>query len=419
MIGFLTCGVMSCSYHNDDNPNEYPELKPEPEPSPEPKPELNEKYLKAIYSANSLMVKPQETVSIPIIKAYAMWNLYSMWMSESLLSDEMPQAVLLWQDLPNLIRNVGFVQGQTYEDSQMIVSTTNQVGNAVVGIQIGGKIRWSWHLWVTPYEPNADLVAYGKIYPWDNNQDGVTDYVFMDRNLGAVIDKAVIDYTPRDSLAACGVLYQWGRKDPFPSDHHFRYTNQTDYDHFESKPIYNLKGDLLMEGSARGGNGIQSHYTDEDLTLTGLEKSILFPMNVLLGKGGYSDWYCSQYPLSVEQCDTLWNEQRGKTPFDPCPEGWRVPADKNGQFAWNGFSQATMDSSPLGVFPYTGFRYRVGGGCLKNSGFSASLWSGIVPKIGNAPYLSIYIVPYNNQPAIKREVGCRSDCRSVRCVKCD
>ena len=28
----------SCSYHNDDNPNEYPDPQPEPEPEPGPEP---------------------------------------------------------------------------------------------------------------------------------------------------------------------------------------------------------------------------------------------------------------------------------------------------------------------------------------------------------------------------------------------
>ena len=32
-------GPSSCSYHNDDNPNEYPDPQPEPEPEPEPQPE--------------------------------------------------------------------------------------------------------------------------------------------------------------------------------------------------------------------------------------------------------------------------------------------------------------------------------------------------------------------------------------------
>ena len=31
----LSVGNVACSYHNDDNPNEYPDPQPEPEPEPE------------------------------------------------------------------------------------------------------------------------------------------------------------------------------------------------------------------------------------------------------------------------------------------------------------------------------------------------------------------------------------------------
>ncbi|MFR9130018.1 MAG: hypothetical protein ACLVK4_14185 [Alistipes shahii] len=36
----LSVGNVACSYHNDDNPNEYPDPQPEPEPEPEPDPTL-------------------------------------------------------------------------------------------------------------------------------------------------------------------------------------------------------------------------------------------------------------------------------------------------------------------------------------------------------------------------------------------
>ena len=329
-----------------------------------------------------------------------------------------PEPVLLWQDLPGLITNVGLIPGQQAEEGSIAVSTADKVGNAVIGIRIGGAIRWSWHVWVTRYDPDAELVAYGKIYTWDNNGDGVVDYTFMDRNLGATIDKAIIENTAADSLAACGLMYQWGRKDPFPGDHDFRRSNSTDYNYFESKPIYDTSGTLLTEGSATGGTGIRSVKTDTDLTRTGLAKSILEPMTVLLGAEGYSDWYCSSKPTEIKKCDTLWCGTRGKTPFDPCPEGWRVPANKNDKFIWNGLENATTDYSALGVFPYAGFRYRAGGGCLKNSGFGASIWSGTPPTgIGNAHELSIYISPSEKRPIIKSDVSCRSDGQSIRCVK--
>ena len=168
-----------------------------------------------------------------------------------------------------------------------------------------------------------------------------------------------------------------------------------DYNRFDSKPIYDAAGTLLTEGSQSGGTGIRTIRTSEDLTRTNFAKSIFSPMHFLLA----DNWFPSEEPLKVEACDTLWYGARGKTPFDPCPEGWCVPADKNGLFAWNGLDKATTDYSPLGVFPYAGFRYRVGGGCLKNSGFNTGIWT------QDTYQLSIYIIPYDQRPSIKRDRG--------------
>lgn len=415
----LSVGNVACSYHNDDNPNEYPDLEPEPEPEPEPGPGIDRKYLEAAYTPNCFMVKPGQSIDIPILKAYAMWDLYAEWLGGEDFTELTPEPVLLWQDLPGLITNVGLIPGQQAEEGSIAVSTADKVGNAVIGIRIGGAVRWSWHIWVTRYDPDAELVAYGKIYTWDNDGDGIKDYTFMDRNLGATIDKAVIEKTAADSLAACGLMYQWGRKDPFPGDRILRGTNTTDSHHFDSKPIYDMAGVQLTEGSQAEGTGIHSIKTDADPTRTGLAKSIVEPMVYLRGTEGYSDWFCCSEPTEMKRCDTLWCEPvRGKSPFDPCPEGWRVPADKNGEFIWNGLENATTDYSALGVFPYAGFRYCAGGGCLKNSGFGASIWSGTPPAgIGNAYELTIYIASYNQRPNIRRDISSRSDGQSVRCAE--
>ena len=93
-------GPSSCSYHNDDNPNEYPDPQPEPEPEPEPQPDVNEKYLEASYTPNCFMVKPGESVDIPVLKAYAIWDLYAEWLDKSDFTGMTPEPVLLWQDTP-------------------------------------------------------------------------------------------------------------------------------------------------------------------------------------------------------------------------------------------------------------------------------------------------------------------------------
>ena len=265
-----------------------------------------------------------------------------------------------------------------YRGGYVTFSTGRSEGNAVIAVKdIKGNIVWSWHIWVC----NDEITAHDHI-----DSEGEVAAVIMDRNLGA------LNNTPMD-VGNRGMFYEWGRKDPFPGDRILRGTNQTDYNRFDSKPIYDAAGTLLTEGAQSGGTGIRTIRTSEDLTRTNFAKSIFSPMHFLLA----DDWFPSKEPLKVEACDTLWCGARGKTPFDPCPEGWCVPADKNGLFAWNGLDKATTDYSPLGVFPYAGFRYRVGGGCLKNSGFNTGIWT------QDTYQLSIYIIPYDQRPSIKRD----------------
>lgn len=415
VIAVITIFLGSCSYHNDDNPIEYLNVEPEPEPEPEPEEPVDTKYTEAIYAPNSYMVVPGQSIAIPILKAYAIWNIYSNLLKDTDFSSAPPEPMVIWQDTPGLIQSVGLISING-EDSQMVVATSNTVGNAVVGIKIGGKMRWSWHIWVTPYQPKIE--AYGKIYKYDNNNDGIIDYEWMDRNLGALSDG--IKATETDSLAACGLMYQWGRKDPFPGDVRFRKTNETDVNYFDSKPIYNMQGVQLTEIGKDGGTGVKSIQTDAQEETSSLYRIIQNPTTLYDSNGSYNDWFVS---AGVSKCDTLWNETKGKTPFDPCPEGWRIPAMKSDRSPWEGLKNITTQFSSLGVFPYAGFRYMTVGGCLKNSGWQTSLWIANITigyngsTIGNAYIMG---ANYNTRGGVEiraKDISPRSYANSVRCVK--
>ncbi len=87
------------------------------------------------------------------------------------------------------------------------VNSAHTNNNFTIGVRRrdapAGEYLWSWHIWVTDYNPYAaegqKTVTYG----------GVTN-VWMDRHLGAYVNT----YTANGN----GILfYQWGRKDPLPS----------------------------------------------------------------------------------------------------------------------------------------------------------------------------------------------------------
>jgi len=155
-------------------------------------------------------------------------------------------------------------------------------GNAVIAVKDSeGTILWSWHIWVSDFDPETTKQTY------------LSGAVMMDRNLGA------LNIADNDSRSY-GLLYQWGRKDPFTapvSDWNFASTYPSD---------------------------IRSHAEK----ITDYNYSIQNPTVSLPG----TDWNSD---------NTLWSSS--KTIYDPCPAGWRVPDGGPGVWAnidshtWNGW----------------------------------------------------------------------------------
>lgn len=95
-----------------------------------------------------------------------------------------------------------------------------------------GTILWSWHIWVTDYDPGTGEtigdVPGGKIY--DISADGG---IWMDRDLGALSAMS-------GQVTAQGYAYQWGRKDPFPMGNSLSEN--------VLRPLYDAKGNYLQLG---------------------------------------------------------------------------------------------------------------------------------------------------------------------------
>ena len=83
-------------------------------------------------------------------------------------------------------------------------------GNAVVAFKVDGTIYWSWHIWVTDNPENGIAYSQGTETDIDGNPITVQ---YMDRNLGAVTNT----FLGKDWQKTGGLLYEWGRKDPFPA----------------------------------------------------------------------------------------------------------------------------------------------------------------------------------------------------------
>ncbi len=339
--------------------------------------------IKGDAESNSFIVPPFTGIDIPVKKAYDVWKNYKSPRSAeypfqtngakdlSTLNPGKLGAILLWQDVPYMIQNASETDNTLYlvneitgvresavigvgEDAIIRVlprlnRCNEKPGNAVVAFTIDGDIYWSWHIWFTDYDPNTGInpitpgsynVTNGKIYRYNNSSIG-GDYVFMDRDLGAQ------SATPGDD-AAIGLVYQWGRKDPFPGAYSFTKTGRGDF-----RPIYNaVNGStpLVFNGDDADA-GIQSMSPTLGMSMPiVLDAAIQYPMWLLYG--GTSDWYTSvRYQDDLSGTDltavtwqaggyqnsALWDEDGKKTVFDPCPKGWRVAPVKGMLLPW--FSQ--------------------------------------------------------------------------------
>ncbi|WP_147625832.1 hypothetical protein [Alistipes provencensis] len=146
--------------------------------------------------ANSYLLNPngKAGILIPVSRA----NTYSRQegLGEVLGNNTAFGVRMVWNEQPGtgsgsnirMVKAAG--RGRT---GYILVLPGTMSGNAVVAAtDAAGKILWSWHLWVTTYSP-------------DTNQG------WMDRHLGAMAN------SKEAGSAAFGLLYQWGRKDPFPS----------------------------------------------------------------------------------------------------------------------------------------------------------------------------------------------------------
>ena len=148
--------------------------------------------------------------------------------------------------------------------------------NVSIALKLGGEIVWSFHIWITDYDPNHP--ANQRISP---QLPGV---VMMDRCLGEGTRSNTLYYP-----SLVGLAYQWGRKDPFVGRK------------FESG------------GSPSAGSWtLRGYFADE----------FADPMTLFEYRGLEYDENGLSKTLDAA---SLWYGQNGKkTIYDPCPRGWKV-----------------------------------------------------------------------------------------------
>lgn len=222
---------------------------------------------------------------------------------------EPASAELLWATAPGLVNGVELTDGKISFFTAAGEALT--AGSAVIAAKdAAGEILWSWHIWATDYDPEA---ANDTWMPSGN--------VLMNRNLGAE------NNTPGD-FGSVGLIYQWGRKDPFVNAS--TYTNgNTTY-----RTVYDKNGSEVIDWmSAEGWGSVVS--SPETGTIAYAVKN---PTRaVRISQMAAENWIYADLSLPVEDILAarkasgeldLWGGTRNqiglKTIYDPCPKGWKV-----------------------------------------------------------------------------------------------
>lgn len=222
------------------------------------------------------------------------------------------QAEVLWQDAAGVISNVA--TSGSGKNTIITVNAGSTSGNAVIAIKNGSTILWSWHIWVTSLDLGMAV---------SHKSHNGTE--FMDRNLGAITDN-------QNAAGTLGLLYQWGRKDPFPGAGTTTANTQK----------------AIVDGS-----GSSTSITVANVSVAAnFDNAIKNPMTF---------YYSAEYPwynwYGLEDVNnSLWSDTEGnKTAYDPCPQGWRVPVSST---VWDGLNPVSWNNgtvmSSIGYYPATG-----------------------------------------------------------------
>lgn len=162
---------------------------------------------------NCYVVSPGETLYIPVCKAFGVWEKNEVLAGAGTGMLGAMGARVVWEDVRYLLNDDQItVLGSGSKAVIQVRTTPRTCGNAVLALEIGGEIRWSWHLWITDYDPNAPEAQKSKNIATRPVWNGVGVKVgFSTKANSAVIrDNLVASINePLALIKGLGLPYDW------------------------------------------------------------------------------------------------------------------------------------------------------------------------------------------------------------------
>lgn len=232
---------------------------------------------------------------------------------------EPDNAYMVWEDRLNLVRNVKLSDDKKTITFDVPHSSIRQ-GNAMIAVRDKDmNILWSWHIWITDYKPDNNLVKI--------DMGTSTSYIFH-RNVGQLMGDDItnfqacsvkIRFTQTDVPAGlepltktvelnqsgtiiktedCFTYYQWGRKDPIMANVKQWYDGNNQ--EITSLPTQSISLDLPA------GEPLLVEY-------------IRTPMTFWTADHNYTFQYLNLWNMANSHTEST------KTIYDPSPVGYKVP----------------------------------------------------------------------------------------------
>lgn len=355
-------------------------------------------------------------------------------------------AKVLWQTAAGLIGNVyvsnGYIHFTTAGDAGDALTKGNAVISAYASDDCSGDIIWTWHIWLT----DADLEADAQTYTLYSTYQSKSDYaspVVMDRNLGALDNRPFTESGTNESF---GLYYQWGRKDPFLGPQNNAYNSN------KIIPSYNSEGAGITNKFS--GSNVNTTFNSgqwDIINLTGnptqatIENAIKYPMTLIKRISSTTgNWL---YSADNKNRNDLWgqpnynpnvNDIGDKSIYDPCPAGWRVvhgffatgftSTGNNETEKTNWYSTNTTTATQYGLhlyidhtnsgetsyYPCAGYYAGDGNGVINRTGTYAYYWTSAAYGSSNLNALSLSI---DSGHINTKVANARAKAFPVRCMK--
>ena len=325
-------------------------------------------------NANCHMINPNfsktangyPVYELPIDRIDECWGLEGLIPDASMRigdNDEWTMDVI-WQDIPtqvitfcdkngNNASNTYSGTGYTPAYFKIVPAsvTSSHYGNILVGVKKknSSDYLWSWHLWVTDYNPDvatpysSSNYTYkiestgttginGSVQHWTHTRSvywGTSKFLsgaiweglyknswIMDRNLGAIATKPWLN-----TIKTYGCYYQWGNKTPYPhASHKYKTTSATPTSNNAAKGKNTLKKLYTINGSTETSFTLDKYNTSAKTV-----QEVTKAPNVFYGVSGdqlYANSYTGKNNIWASPVSIT---TRNKSIFDPCPIGWTVP----------------------------------------------------------------------------------------------